>query len=651
MPQINFRVSIGCIGLYPGGDSVVDFLSPDSRVGIFRLFLRMVSSIWSNIAELTARACIHVCQRLGLYLCLLALLGGLLAFVFAVRNGIPGWTTAVLATLDLFQANNRLELIVASVPRAVLLGDPRFDWVVDDFGPLFESSNDQQNLTIPPPDQSCRGSHGLYVPEAYFVRDLAAALPMLCLHLGQIADHGPPSFRFTSGSSTQFRWATRGSSFLSPHDALPTIEPGSNLFPPESSEPTARPGSPYLIKDVDPGLVKLSENIHKLTGALKTTNSRIKADLQNAWLARGSQRLRVAMSSQLKVQRAQMNSSYGGADRSRLARIRVELERNGDWVRNAANVPLSTTVNIASSEATHPPVGGNPGSKNKLQYDTTGVPEHFKSRWVKHMSARSQTSASIRPTASITRDETFHDIQDRPLRRQFSQAQLFNHTAQDLLALLMRVVELRSADLDSVKERHDDSRHGNDVIAYADVLDSTVAAVRELLDRASQVERSFPYHPASGRYQVEISWLQSDISGVHKILPFLRHVALPRLMIMGRRARHGAELVQQATALQSQLKSRIPTKATDWATSDFLFVFPHIRDLFSDTVFLDRWVGAAEEGVSNAIESLEAQFFANLAASEKRFGKTAPSTVYSSLGPDDTREDPYGEDVKYWRSL
>ncbi|KAL3291447.1 hypothetical protein RB213_000608 [Colletotrichum asianum] len=599
---------------------------------------------------------IHSTGVLSLYLCLLALLGGLSALTFAARNGIlgwiPGWTTAELATLDLFQTNNRLELITASVPRAVLLGDPRFDWVIDDFGPLFASSDDQQNLTVPPPDQSCRSSHGLYVPEAYFVRDLAAALPMLCLHLGQIADHGPTSFRFTSGSSTQFRWATRGSSFLSPHDALPTIEPGFNPFPPESSEPTARPGSPYLIKDVDPGLVKLSENIHRLTGTLKTTNSRIKADLQNAWLARGSQRLRVAMSGQLKVQRAQMNSSYGGADRSRLARIRNALEKNGDWVRNAANVPLSTTVNIASSETTQPPVfRGNPGLKKKLQYDTAGVPEHFKSQWVKCMSARSQTSASIRPTASITRDEAFHDIQDRPLRRQFSQAQLFNQTAQDLLALLVRVVELRSADLDSLEKQHDDSRHGNDVIAYADLIDSTVAAVRELLDRASQVERSFPYHPGSGRYQVDISWLQSDISGVHKITPFLRHVALPRLVIMVRRARHGAELVQQATVLQSQLKSRIPTKATDWATSDFLFVFPHIRDLFSDNVFLDRWVGAAEEGVSNAVESLEAQFFVNLAASEKRFGKTAPSTIYSSLGPDDTREDPYGEDVKYWRSL
>lgn len=611
----------------------------------------MVSSVWSTIAEPTARACMRVRQRLSLYLCLFALLGGLSAFVVAVRNGIPGWVTAEFAILDLFQTNNRLELITASVPRAVLLGDPRFDWVVDDFGPLFPSSNDQPNLTVPPPDQSCRSSHGLYVPEAYFVRDLAAALPMLCLHLGQIADHGPPSFRFTSGSSTQFRWATRGSSFLSPHDVLPTIEPGSSPFPPGSSEPTARPASPYLVKDVDPGLVKLSENIHRLTGALKTTNSRTKADLQNAWLARGSQRLRVAMSSQLKVQRAQMNSSYGGADRSRLARIRVELEKNGDWVRNAANVPLSTTVNIISSETTQPPVsGGNPDSKKKLKYDTTGVPEDFKSRWVKHMSARSQTFTSIRPTASTSRDQAFHDIQDRPSRRQFSHAQPFNDTAQDLLASLVRVVELRSADLDSA-ERHDDSRHGNDVIAYADLLDSIIAAVRELLDRASQVERSFPYHPGSGRYQVDISWLQSDIAGVHKILPFLRYVALPRLVIMGRRARHGAELVQQAMALQSHLKSRIPTKATDWATSGCLFVFPHIRDLFSDTLFLDRWVGAAEEGVSNAIESLEAQFFANLAASEKRFGKTTPSTIYSSLGPDDVREDPYGEDVKYWRSL
>ncbi|KAH7007699.1 hypothetical protein EDB80DRAFT_458933 [Ilyonectria destructans] len=101
-----------------------------------------------------------------------------------------------------------------------------------------------------------------------------------CHDLGEIADHGPPSFYFTNGSSSQFRRATSAGSFLPPHDALPTFstEHYEGMFdnvastvhgmPPESGTighptPTQRPEYTESILNLDPPLNHLCRDIYK----------------------------------------------------------------------------------------------------------------------------------------------------------------------------------------------------------------------------------------------------------------------------------------------------------------------------------------------------------------------------------------------------
>ncbi|KAF5636722.1 uncharacterized protein FTJAE_5918 [Fusarium tjaetaba] len=66
-------------------------------------------------------------------------------------------------------------------------------------------------------------SNGTYLPEHWFLMDLGYVLRSALNDLQEIANHGPPQFKFTRGTSTQFRWSTSSGSFISPHNSLPTI--------------------------------------------------------------------------------------------------------------------------------------------------------------------------------------------------------------------------------------------------------------------------------------------------------------------------------------------------------------------------------------------------------------------------------------------
>lgn len=113
-------------------------------------------------------------------------------------------------------------------------------------------------------------SSGTYVPETWFLEDLRHVMSSLKIDLEYLADHGPLSFRFTQGRSTQFRWSTEGFNFLPPHDSLPTLNPedlsspaatvhGLPSYEPGHShpDPTARPENTYDIENLDPPLSQL----------------------------------------------------------------------------------------------------------------------------------------------------------------------------------------------------------------------------------------------------------------------------------------------------------------------------------------------------------------------------------------------------------
>ncbi|KAL6364334.1 hypothetical protein LRP88_02254 [Fusarium phalaenopsidis] len=118
---------------------------------------------------------------------------------------------------------------------------------------------------------------GLYVPEENLIQDLRRILETTLRDLDMIADHGTPSFRFTRGSSTQFRWSTSSNRFMPPHASPSTFQaaiddlltaastvPGMpSMTGDQHPSPTARPASVFGIYNLDPALTRLGRDITK----------------------------------------------------------------------------------------------------------------------------------------------------------------------------------------------------------------------------------------------------------------------------------------------------------------------------------------------------------------------------------------------------
>lgn len=186
--------------------------------------------------------------------------------------------------VDWYQQATDIAVMEITVCRVVLFGETALEpmrWkglpglLPDPEATLDAGStgmSDYEPISIYKPWET--SSNGIYVPEHRFLMELRHVLESALSDLEEIANHGPPQFKFTRGASTQFHWSTSSGSFISPHDSLPTIldeewdayieseVPDSTILgmPPYETgapSPTARPREPSHIMNSDPPLSRL----------------------------------------------------------------------------------------------------------------------------------------------------------------------------------------------------------------------------------------------------------------------------------------------------------------------------------------------------------------------------------------------------------
>ncbi|CAG7556492.1 unnamed protein product [Fusarium equiseti] len=198
-------------------------------------------------------------------------------------------------------------------------------------------------------------SNGSYVGESPFLDDFFTVLGSALRSLRDVSNHGPDTFLFSSGSSTQVRWSTSADEFAPPHDSLPTFSvddtdshnPGSTVTGiGDQPTPTARPANVWDIYNVDPGLTKDLKRLQEddinrgcLDGRAETVT-----------LARDAS-IPESVEEEMPVVTKILSVAPQEHIYNILGRVR---EREQQWIQDDSSKPQSTTIRCVPT----PPING-----------------------------------------------------------------------------------------------------------------------------------------------------------------------------------------------------------------------------------------------------------------------------------------------------
>lgn len=264
---------------------------------------------------------------IGLHVIIL-IIAPLMSGAFATQNPLGQLPDSPLQPVDWFQEAAEIEMAAMSISRVVLFGETsqedllwqRQPGLRPDDGPLHDNSTGTDPI-IPEFDTDSplyprykpweTASNGQYIPEGYFLDDLERVLGSTLSDIQDIANHGPFEFRFTQGSSTQFRWSTSASKFLPPHDSLPTLpsdyddidQPGSTIYgmPPLTEgqrldpSPTGRPADVWGIYNLDPPLTQLCRKLETSLQRVKDIHYRLHNQLVTLFPGQSLDRVNLIM--------------------------------------------------------------------------------------------------------------------------------------------------------------------------------------------------------------------------------------------------------------------------------------------------------------------------------------------------------------------
>ncbi|KAF9765931.1 hypothetical protein IL306_001710 [Fusarium sp. DS 682] len=544
-----------------------------------------------------------------------------------------------------FQQAIDIEASQITVSRVVLFGEAALEppqWkgqpglLPDPDGPLdagyrgmsgYESA---QNSIYKPWETS---SNGTYVPEHVFLIDLRNVLESALADLKRIADHGPHEFRFTQGTSTQFRWSTRSGSFISPHDSLPTIpfreylanrkldEPDSTILemPPiatETPSPTARPEGVNLIFNLDPPLSRLSRRLKRVVsvdliiGHSYTRNYLVDVFPYGPWA--GVTGVWFDLDLLLREQRGR-NGSFG-SDQERLdCMFPSRVYDRGD------NSPV--------------PMPARPQDMSDVPDD---IPEEYLDKVFRAHYSR-MSSRSSRPTskpAASSSPEACRPTK-HPTPKQWDSSQVHNVTASRLTKIVSYI-----ASYDLGRKRTNKIRHLWSVVEYSDALAQACKDMEIVNQRISQV--------LTTDYQSNIDWKEQTraVNRLRYVAPFLNDIAAVRLCEMSRRASRGALLLRQVEQKQHKLMNDI---SQGFVTADNLLNFPSIESLLFEMELMSEWFKTEVASISTLSEARRAKFDISW---QRHFEELDISTdrnpIWSRWGRHDTRSDPFGWEAICW---
>ena len=554
-----------------------------------------------------------------------AVAGGI-GLAAAVTPRLPAWWSSQgdvvpYKEVDFFDQSIALGVIFSTLPAAFMWGD---------LGPLREA-NATFNLNIhldenslPPGDATSFTGAPIWVsnsanrpiPERYFVEDLGSVTTSLCDQLRQVANDGPPTFRFTNGSSTQFRWSTdptdpRAITFLPPHATLPAImaddlsgyfrRPSGPEAPDDGPpEPTARPMAPAFVENLEPPLDRLCLRLEGLVDRL-----------------RGDYPALID------------NGVYDDAPRS--ARLSLQaLEEttllvraffNEDWFLRPDKEPFGRT-------------------------DRSRI-----------LCLRNQT-ASLNGQGSNPQGASCDQPAQSRNRTYLSWSQRHNDTADTLLhGLIVHTVHVVIPAMGIFLDKVEDGI----VPRYIKTLEELIDVLGPLIEYAEQVGLDFsidssPFPVVPMMPACEANCIPSFC---RLMLPFLAEVAIPRLHDMAHRAsvgnhimKEGVDRVRAFERVMKPFKPLFDPNASEesmdehmWIDTNSpergLMVFPHVRELLKDLEEVKEWVEMTEM-IHRSWHGDEIRRFL---AEVSRPGLAARPMLFSRLGTRDARRDPYGADA------
>lgn len=522
--------------------------------------------------------------------------------------------------MDLYNQSIALAVIYSTLPAAVMWGD---------LGPLREA-NATFNLNIHLPENSLpsedadsltgaprwvANSANRPVPERYFLKDLFTVSTSLCHGLQRIADHGPPTFRFTNGSSTQFRWSTdpEARTFLPPHATLPPIsadglseyfrQPSGSQEPDDGlPEPTARPRLPAYVENLDPPLDRLCLRLDDLDERLT------------------------------KVYRELIdNGVYGTVPKS----ARASLQGLEQGVRTVREL-----LSKDSPEWRGPrPFGGTDRSRI--------------------LCLRNQT-ASLYGQGSSPEGASCDQPPQSRSRRYLSWSQDHNDTAFELI---FRLDLSTIPSVNPAMENFVEAARGGIFPRYIEMLEEMTDALGSLIEYAEQVGPDLGID--SSRFAVPPELPACKINCVSRfcrlVVPFLAEVAIPRLHDMAHRASVGNRIIQEASRREDTLilatplyTGRIVRYDDGWMDLHLwidkhspergLMVFPHVRELLKDLKEGRDWIemmGMLHEWWRDD----EIKRFVHEVTKPGVAAHLPEPMLFSRLGLQDARPDPYGADA------
>ncbi|KAF5006912.1 hypothetical protein FDECE_6736 [Fusarium decemcellulare] len=484
---------------------------------------------------------------------------------------------------------------------------------------------------------------GIYVPESYFVHDVGTVLDSVFADLETIADHGPPLFRFQRENSTQFRWPTSADTYLPPHDTLPTLSldvdeilklasastvlglPPSSAGGPSPS-PTARPATTRRILNLEPGILKLREQLGAALGKLGSDNIDRNDEMASFWPAIINDRGLMMHFKLDDLGGSSMDPAHDwGPDQCRVDCLYPKL--TFDLVspplavvsKMHREIIVFTAIPLDFIEAVRKAqVGRESQSKHRESSTTTKVESYEQLEW-----PTSDATATSCPSCP-------HPSANKPTRLLhpdgWSTAQKANGTAIELLKILNMTVDQRfEGDGDKGAPKV------HDLFNYRDVHIQVCNMTRKLNDYVQQLVQVLgPGYQGTTASHPDAQWAhaktQQALRRLHDVAPFINQVAVGQQRL-GEFRREITKAVQD-----------------EWLANEntTYLHFPSLADIRRDWAATQTWLRSKANDISDIYESRDH------AIASRRGQPSRDNVIWSRWGLNDARRDPMGREALYW---
>ncbi|RTE84470.1 hypothetical protein BHE90_001060 [Fusarium euwallaceae] len=551
--------------------------------------------------------------------------------------GPPTGRQVSLQPVDWFQQAMWLEVGLISTARTTLIGEADQEppgWAClpglrPSDGPLHSSVNQPQpsagsdwwSADTPfyprykPWDST---SDGIYVPETPFVLDVKRVLNRIFHDLETIAAHGPPSFRFQRGKSTQFRWSTSNGTFVPPHDTLPTLtfdwaefmKPSSTVpgFPSSSPggnppSPTARPETIMEVFNLEPRIKELWDQLQPALIRLYFLSSTQNSEVVSFWPEEINGRA-LWMLFKLEVLGHNFTESNHdwGSDQCRIGCLHPKptIDLAGPPSTMTPRMPRDTGIPSDVPMSFIEAVRKAQREKDRESQATTTQGEcHDYIDWP-------TTNAAAAPCPPCPDLSTMsHEPHQLPRPDDWSAAQKTNNTAIELLNILNITVAQRFEG-DDDNNKYTPKVH--DLFKHRDIRVKACTLTRELVDYMQQVVQTLgpEFDQGTPASHPDAQWAHKKtreaLTRLHDVAPFMAEVAVVRLCEMSSRAERGVAVMQETEQRLGQLRQEI-TKAIEdgWLAGDgentTYLHFPSLTDIQQDWAATQAWLRAEADDV------------------------------------------------------